>query len=104
MALKVFWTKRAEKSFQKVIEYLQENWSEKEIRNFVKKTFTIINYISERPRMFPYSPQQDIYNAVITKQTNLIYRIVEDKQIDILFFWDNRQNPKKKSKRFFRKS
>lgn len=103
MALKVFWTKRAEKSFDNIIDYLSTNWSEKEVRNFVRKTFTIIDYISEKPRMFPYSIQLDIFNAVITKQTSLVYRLIEDKQIDILFFWDNRRNPKKKGKKFFEK-
>jgi plasmid stabilization system protein ParE len=57
MALKVFWTKRAEKSFDKIIDYLREEWSEKEVKNFVRKTFTIVNYISEKPRMYSYSMQ-----------------------------------------------
>jgi hypothetical protein len=32
MALKIFCTKRAEKSFDKIIDYLLENWSEKEVK------------------------------------------------------------------------
>jgi plasmid stabilization system protein ParE len=104
MALKVFWTKRAEKSFDKIIDYLIDNWSEKEVKNFVRKTFTMVNYISQKPRMFSYSIQLDIYSAVITKQPSLVYRIVDEKQIDLLFFWDNRRNPKKKGKGLFKKN
>jgi hypothetical protein len=32
MVLKVFWTKRAEKSFDKIIGYLLEEWSEKKLK------------------------------------------------------------------------
>ena len=37
----------------------------------------------------------NIHKAVITKHNTLVYKIVNDRQIDLLFFRDNRQNPKK---------
>lgn len=95
MALKIHWTKRAEKTFDNIVVYLLKNWSEKEVQNFVRKTNNVIGHISEKPRMFPSSKKVKIHTAVITKHNNLLYKIIGNNQIDLLFFWDNRQNPKK---------
>ncbi len=95
MALKIYWTKRAEKTFDDVVVYLSKDWSEKVVQNFVRKTNNVIGHISEKPRMFPSSKKIKIHIAVITKHNNLLYKITGTNQIDLLFFWDNRQNPKK---------
>ena len=49
MALKIFWTKRAEKTFDRVVAYLAKEWTEKEVQNFVRKTKIITEHISEKP-------------------------------------------------------
>lgn len=95
MALRIHWTKRAEKTFDKVVVYLSKEWSEKEVQNFVRKTHNIIGHLSEKPRMFPASKKINVHTALITKQNSLLYKIIGNEQIDLLFFWDNRQNPNK---------
>ncbi len=95
MALKIYWTKRAEKTFDKVVVYLLKDWSEKEVKSFVKKTNSVIEHISENPKMFPASKKINIHSALITKHNSLLFKIKGNNQIDLLFFWDNRQNPKK---------
>ncbi|GAB1447038.1 hypothetical protein MASR2M44_00260 [Bacteroidota bacterium] len=46
MALKIFWTEEAISSYDRIIDYLSQNWTEKEIEKFtkalVKKTHPII--------------------------------------------------------------
>lgn len=39
MALKILWTPRAKKGFDKILEYLLNEFSEKEARAFVQQTF-----------------------------------------------------------------
>lgn len=95
MALNVYWTIRAQKTFDKVVVYLLKEWSEKEVQNFVRKTNNVIGHISEKPKMFPSSKKINIHSALITKHNSLLYKIIGNNQIDLLFFWDNRQNPKK---------
>ena len=95
MALKIHWTKKAEKTFDKVVVYLLKDWSEKEVQNFVRKTNNVIGHIAAKPRLFPTSKKINIHTALITKHNSLLYKIKEDNQIDLLYFWDNRQNPKK---------
>lgn len=34
MALTIKWTKRSRETFDTVIKYLEENWTEREIKNF----------------------------------------------------------------------
>ena len=36
MAFKIRWTPEAEESFDKIIDYLENNWTEKEVQNFVR--------------------------------------------------------------------
>ena len=55
MALKIHWTKRANKTFDKVISYLTQEWSAREVQNFVRKTNNIFLHLREKPKMFPVS-------------------------------------------------
>jgi plasmid stabilization system protein ParE len=95
MAKKVVWTPEALSSFKKILEYLKENWSKKEIDNFIKATNNTIEYISKNPKMFRSTNYKDIHEALVTPHNLLIYKIYPTK-IDIITFWDTRRNPKKK--------
>ena len=97
MAIKIIWTNKAEKTFDDIIEYLQNQWSEKSAIKFVRKANEIINSISLNPYTFQKSNKENIRRAVIMKHTSLYYEIIESK-IYLLIFWDNRQNPQKISK------
>ena len=99
MALTIKWTKQAELSFANIIDYLGNNFTEREIKNFISKSNSVIAQISVTPLMFIHSgKKQNISEAVIAPQCLLIYRI-EKKHIDLLAFFDTRQHPKKKPKR-----
>ena len=52
MAKEVRWTPEAIETFNRVIEYLLSDWTEREVENFVKATDDVIDYISEHPNMF----------------------------------------------------
>ena len=97
MAYKIIWSPEAEKTFDEVIEYLQNNWTKKEIKNFIKKTEEIILILHNNPYLFRGSEKVSIYEALIGKQNLLIYQINESKKkVELLNFWDTRQNPKGK--------
>lgn len=97
MALTIKWTKRARESFDNIITYLEENWTEREIKNFIARSNKVIAHITVTPLMFRHSGKKDIHEAVIVPQCILIYRI-RKKQIQLLVFFDTRQHPKKKRK------
>ena len=96
MALVVRWTKEAEDTFDEIINYLEDNWSEKEIQNFVRMAHKVIGQIEKNPYQFKASRFQEIRKAFITKHNSLFYYVNEtDKVIELYAFWDNRQNPQK---------
>ena len=52
---KVVWTDFALKELESTIEYLQENWTEKELRNLALKLEDILSLISQNPNLFQTS-------------------------------------------------
>jgi hypothetical protein len=94
MALKINWTAEARQTHESVIIYLQEEWTDKEVKNFIKRTNYLILHISEHPYLYKASGYNNIRKAVIGKQNSLIY-LIQNEEIFLLTFWDNRQNPLK---------
>jgi plasmid stabilization system protein ParE len=96
MAYKIRWTKEANETFDKIIEYLENRWTGREIVNFINKTNQILKQISEHPEMFKSSSKMKIRMGIITKQTSIFYQIdIQNKTIVLLSFWDNRQDHSK---------
>lgn len=97
MAFKIIWSPKAVDTFENVIDYLQTNWTEKEIRKFVVETEHIIQLISINPHLFRGSEKENIFEAVITKHNLLLYQVNQNaKTIELLSFFDTRKDPKKK--------
>lgn len=89
------WTPEAEETFDAVIEYLESKWTEREIEHFVRSTDHVMELISEHPRMYRKTNRKNIHEALVTPHNLLIYKI-HPSRIDLLMFWDTRQNPRKK--------
>lgn len=47
----ILWTHSAQKSFNKIVEYLEKNWSEREVINFVNETVYLLSNIKRQPEM-----------------------------------------------------
>lgn len=95
MAKEIIWSPQSESTFYKVLEYLQENWTEKEINYFLAATEKVINYIAENPLMFRKTNKRNIHEALVTPQNLLIYKIYSN-HIVLITFYDTRQSPRKK--------
>jgi len=96
MALKIVWTKRADKSFDKIIVYLEIKWNTRVVKSFVKKTYDLLDILIEFPEIGSIeNEEKNIRGFTLIKQVNVFYKIKEDELI-ILNFFTNRQNPKKK--------
>ena len=89
------WTQNAKKELGKTIEYLDENFSEKEIKKLVQKIESITELISQNPDLFPKSENNKIYKVIILKFNTLYYR-TKNNSVEILSFFSNRQNPIKR--------
>jgi plasmid stabilization system protein ParE len=95
MALKARWTPEAEETFNAIIEYLENKWTENEVRSFVQKSQKVIGQIEKNPKQFRSSGFHEIRIAFVTKHNSLLYRVNEqDGIIELYTFWDNRKDPK----------
>ena len=92
---KVIWSAEAVRNIEDIIQYLQTNWTDKEIRKFFVKLDKRIALISSRPLIFPSTQTKaQAHRSVLSKQTTIYYKVLKD-QILILALFDNRQDPDK---------
>ena len=97
MAYKVIWSPEAAATFDRIIEYLEEHWTSKEIIRFIGRTEDVIFLLEQNPYLFRGSDKENIYEVLITKQNLLLYQVIEsNKRVELISFWDTRQNPKTK--------
>lgn len=96
MALKILWSKRADKKFDKILEYLLEEWGERVTRIFVKKVYNFLEILSEYPEIGTIeNEEKGIRGFTVVKEIDLFYKVTKNRII-LLNFFDNRQNPEKK--------
>tara|TARA_R110002050_G_C8628822_1_gene488164 strand:+ start:289 stop:579 length:291 start_codon:yes stop_codon:yes gene_type:complete len=93
MALDVHWTLEAETQLDYIIEYLEQNWTEREIETFFKKLEQGIETISTNPLQQKQSERKEgTYEYQLVPQVTLFYAF-DESTVDILLLWSNRMNP-----------
>ena len=91
----VRWNKLARFDYYENIDYLLQNWSEKEAQNFIDKIFEIETMLSIGNVEFQNTDRKNIKRCVIDKHISLFYRLTEANNVELLRFWNNNQNLKK---------
>lgn len=95
MKRKVFLSKRAKIKLEKLLEYLETEWSERIKNEFIDKLDNTLNIIQNNPESFPKTTFiKGLHKCVVTKQNTLYYRIKKSR-IEIVTIFDSRQDPKK---------
>lgn len=94
MRLPVIWSSAAEDEFVVLLEYLEKIYGTDSALKLLNQTEKVISQIELYPKLYPTSNTRGVHKAIINKQISLIYRIKKDK-IELLHFWDNRQDPGK---------
>jgi plasmid stabilization system protein ParE len=89
---------RASQKLEKLLSFLETEWSVKVKKDFIIKLDDTLEQIQKLPESFPESEKvKGLRKCVVTKQTTLFYKY-SDSTIDIITFFDNRQNPQSLSK------
>jgi plasmid stabilization system protein ParE len=98
MALKVKWSKYADQSFDRILNYLELEWGENVTRAFVRRTYEFLDLLAEFPEIGSMeNHEKQIRGFVLIKQITVFY-IRKDDSIILLNFYDNRQKPTEKKK------
>lgn len=95
MSYKVIWTPRSEKNFADIVGYLEKEWDKPVMLAFFDRVDQLLKIISDNPELFPsIDKERKIHKSILNRHITLYYKI-KPTQIDLLTFWDNRQDPKK---------
>ncbi|CAI8252085.1 MAG: Uncharacterised protein [Formosa sp. Hel1_33_131] len=93
---KIRWTDHAISELKETLDYLESNWTEKELREFSAKLEHTIELISKSPEIFPeFLDKKGVRKAVVETHNNLYYRLIGD-SIEIVSLFSNRKNPANK--------
>ena len=96
MAKEIVWTHRAVQKYDKIIQYLEEEWGEGVTRSLVQKTHDILDLISDHSELGTLeNPEKKIRGFLLTKHNRLFYRVTE-REVILLNFFDTRSGPKRK--------
>ena len=100
MSYKILWTEEAIATFNDRIDYLKIHWTEKEIANFRKRSKEYLTTLQQAPLIGKNTGRyKNVHIGLVIKQVSIIYRVnTHKKQIELLSFIDNRQDPKKTEK------
>ncbi len=95
MAFEIIWTRQAARGFDKIINYLQENWTDKEVITFVTEADRFFETLITHPEILQMSNRkQNIHRGPLNSLTIITYRIKpKSKQIQLLNIRGARQRP-----------
>lgn len=93
MGLEIIFSDEANETFESIGQQILIRWNENEVNEFRKRAYKVVVIISNSPLIFPaVNNIENIRKAFVHKNCSMFYR-VSDTYIEILFFWDNRQEP-----------
>ena len=89
--MKIDWTLKSRNDYWQNIEYLEKNWSEKIVMNFIEEVNYSLQLLEKDNIIFSKSDYPDVYKMLIIKQITLYYYF-ENETIYLLRFWNNYQD------------
>jgi plasmid stabilization system protein ParE len=92
MNLEIVLTPKAKDTLLSTVSFIQLTWGNRSAEKFVEKVYSVLDTIAKQPYIFKAYRETNVRKGIITKQTSVVYRILWDR-IEVLFFWDNRQEP-----------
>lgn len=76
MALAIVWTKRAIQGYDKIVCYLEQHWTGKELRSFIRESNDFFTLLGEYPELLQKtSKHKHIYRGPMNKFTIVTYRV-----------------------------
>jgi plasmid stabilization system protein ParE len=92
MEYKLFWSEEAIRNLEEILDYLNHQWSQKEVANFKKKLAKYLDLIIKNPFLFPVSNyNQRLRRAVMSRQTTIYYELTGD-IVYVAYLFVNQKN------------
>ena len=97
MAIKIFWSKRAEQGYASIVEYLEKEWADREVSNFIRETNHFFELLKENPNVLePTKSHKNLFRGPINRLTIITYRYKpRKKEITLINIRSARRKPLK---------
>lgn len=95
MEIEILWTKRAEKGLSNTIDYLEKEWTKKEILRLEQNIISFIDNIKLQPNLYSATQKyKNLHKGMVDENNYIVYKIRPRKrQIIIINFRDAKQKP-----------
>ena len=96
MIEQINWSKRAERNYSKIIDYLVDEFGRKRAKQYVQTVYAEIEQLKTNPGLGQKEPllegaRYEFRRLVIEDLTKVIYRVTND-SIEIADIWNTRQD------------
>lgn len=83
--------------YDKIVRYLEQHWTDKEIRNFVRESDEFFTLLSQYPELLQKTGKhKNVYRGPINKLSVVTYRVKPRKQqIELINIRGAKQKPTK---------
>jgi plasmid stabilization system protein ParE len=95
VALEIIWLPEAQETFNNTVSFISDEWGDAAETKFIQKAFNLIELIAEDNVSFSWSKDAECFRVPVTKQCSLFYNIIDDSRLELMAFWDTRQDPTK---------
>lgn len=93
--MKIVWSLKSIKTYDQIVSFLLSEWGQTSVDNFMDEVDSVLSLISKNPQMFSCSlKNSNVRIGYLTPHISIIYR-VKSRIIELILFWDNRQDSKK---------
>ena len=89
--MKVNWSDAAKRSYEKTVDYLEDNWGDEVVEGFRKKMRQAVKAISKMPAAAPLSKEMGVRKFVVAKYNVIDYMVLKD-EIYIVALVDSRSD------------
>ncbi len=93
MKYSVVFSDTAVETFESIKDQIYNRWGKMSVIDFEQRTSKVLDLIQYSPFIFQsITINENIRKGFIHRNCSMFYE-VKEKDIEILFFWDNRQGP-----------
>ena len=95
MVVQIEWSEKAEDTFDSIIAYLEKDFTQREVTNFVNRVYEKLELLQSFPKIgVPNTRKKNTYRTLVHKKITLVYHYKPiKKEIVLITFWNNLQNP-----------
>jgi len=90
----IYWSDRAKKNYDDILDYLKTNWQPEVSTKFVDNVRFAINIIEKLPEILPqYEDDENTRKVFVNSYVSLFYQIINDEEIELICFWNTPYYP-----------